>query len=358
MAAMAGGSRNDADLDESVEALQREAKALKERLEAERAKVNDTTLHAITQKLEPVQGFSMKARRTLKGHQGKVLCLDWCSDRRHIVSSSQDGKMIVWDAFTNTKEQSISMPTTWVMACSYGPSGNVAACGGLDNKCTLYPIGNGEENPASKKRTIATHTSYLSCCRFFNTDTQILTGSGDGTCALWDVESGTMIQSFHGHLGDVMNVDISPTECYNTFVSGSSDAMAMVWDVRTGQCTQAFDSHESDVNCVRFHPSGDAFASGSDDAMCCLFDLRADREICRYGKESIIFACNSLDFSMSGRLMFGGYSDYTVNVWDALKGNRVCVLYAHEGRVSSLRISPDGTALATASWDCSLKIWA
>lgn len=29
-----------------------------------------------------------------------------------------------------------------------------------------------------------------------------------------------MLQSFHGHLGDVMSVDISPTECYNTFVSG------------------------------------------------------------------------------------------------------------------------------------------
>jgi len=39
---------------------------------------------------------------------------------------------------------------------------------------------------------------------------------------LWDVETGTMLQSFHGHLGDVMSVDISPTECYNTFVSGVS----------------------------------------------------------------------------------------------------------------------------------------
>ena len=51
---------------------------------------------------------------------------------------------------------------------------------------------------------------------------QILTGSGDGTCALWDVESGTMMQSFSGHAGDVMSLDLSPAESGATFASGVS----------------------------------------------------------------------------------------------------------------------------------------
>ena len=45
--------------------------------------------------------------------------------------------MIVWDAFTTNKEHAITMPTTWVMACAYGPSQTVVACGGLDNKVTV-----------------------------------------------------------------------------------------------------------------------------------------------------------------------------------------------------------------------------
>ncbi len=49
---------------------------------------------------------------------------------------------------------------------------------------------------------------------------QILTGSGDSTCCLWDVESGQLMQSFHGHSGDVMSLDLSPAESGNTFVSG------------------------------------------------------------------------------------------------------------------------------------------
>lgn len=35
---------------------------------------------------------------------------------------------------------------------------------------------------------------------------------------------------------------------------------------------------------------------------CRLFDLRADREVCVYKKESILFGCNAVDFSLSGKV--------------------------------------------------------
>ncbi|KAH3837583.1 guanine nucleotide-binding protein subunit beta-5a-like isoform X1 [Dreissena polymorpha] len=343
---------------DSIEALQREAEELKKRLEEEKAKLKDVEMCKAASKIDPITNFSMKQRRHLKGHQGKVLCMDWSTDKKHIVSSSQDGKMLVWDAFSTNKEHAVTMPTTWVMACAYGPSGTKVACGGLDNKCTIYPVSLDDTDISSRKKAVATHTSYLSCCTFTCSDHQILTGSGDSTCALWDVESGQLIQSFHGHAGDVMSIDLSPSETGNLFVSGGCDRTAMVWDMRYGECVQVFEGHESDINNVRFYPSGDAFATGSDDATCRLFDLRADREANCYKMESIIFGCNSVDFSISGRLLFGGYNDHTVNVWDVLKGNRVTKLYAHENRVSCLGISPDGTALCTGSWDNTLKIWA
>ncbi|TKC34536.1 hypothetical protein EI555_008185 [Monodon monoceros] len=299
----------------------------------------------------------MKTRRTLKGHGNKVLCMDWCKDKRRIVSSSQDGKVIVWDSFTTNKEHAVTMPCTWVMACAYAPSGCAIACGGLDNKCSVYPLTfDKNENMAAKKKSVAMHTNYLSACSFTNSDMQILTASGDGTCALWDVESGQLLQSFHGHGADVLCLDLAPSETGNTFVSGGCDKKAMVWDMRSGQCVQAFETHESDINSVRYYPSGDAFASGSDDATCRLYDLRADREVAIYSKESIIFGASSVDFSLSGRLLFAGYNDYTINVWDVLKGSRVSILFGHENRVSTLRVSPDGTAFCSGSWDHTLRV--
>ncbi|CAK5084581.1 unnamed protein product [Meloidogyne enterolobii] len=60
----------------------------------------------------------------------------------------------------------------------------------------------------------------------------------------------------------------------------------------------------------------------------------------------------------SRRLLFAGYGDYRISVWDTLKCVRAHVLYGHENRISCLRTSPDGTAICTASWDSFLKIWA
>ena len=60
-------------------------------------------VHQVAEKVEGLGQFVMKTRRTLKGHGNKVLCMDWCKDKRRIVSSSQDGKVIVWDAFTTNK---------------------------------------------------------------------------------------------------------------------------------------------------------------------------------------------------------------------------------------------------------------
>lgn len=57
-----------------------------------------------------------------------------------------------------------------------------------------------------------------------------------------------------------------------------------------------------------------------------------------------------------GRLLFAGYNDYTIGVWDTLKVQRLSVLYGHENRVSCVKMSPDGTGLCSGSWDTTLKV--
>lgn len=158
----------------------------------------------------------------------------------------------------------------------------------------------------------------------------------------------------------------------NVFVSGACDATAKLWDIRSGKATQTFTGHESDINAVswvvrlpyilictdqptRFFPNGDAFATGSDDASCRLFDIRADRELNSFTHDNILCGITSVAFSISGRVLFGGYDDWTCNVWDTLKGERVGVLTGHENRVSCLGVSADGMALCTGSWDSTLR---
>ena len=60
-----------------------------------------------------------KMRRTLKGHFGKVYAMHWSGNGTDLVSASQDGKLIVWEAMQNVKTQAIPLRSSWVMACAF-----------------------------------------------------------------------------------------------------------------------------------------------------------------------------------------------------------------------------------------------
>ncbi|KAL3908624.1 MAG: hypothetical protein SGILL_008415, partial [Bacillariaceae sp.] len=90
---------------------------------------------------------SIKARRILKGHFGKITALHWAGDSRSVVSASQDGNLLVWNAVTANKLQSITLKSSYVMAVGMEPSkGNLVACGGLDNLCTVYKVNSSSAN--------------------------------------------------------------------------------------------------------------------------------------------------------------------------------------------------------------------
>ena len=148
----------------------------------------------------------MRQRRILRGHLAKIYAMHWAGDRRHLVSASQDGKLIVWDAYTTHQVHAIPLRSSWVMTCAYSPSGNFVACGGLDNICSIYSLNNPNNRDGSNTRgarELSAHSGYLSCCRFLN-DRQIVTSSGDMTCMLWDIEAGVRVVEFSDHTGDVM----------------------------------------------------------------------------------------------------------------------------------------------------------
>ena len=132
------------------------------------------------------------------------------------------------------------------MTCAYAPSSNLVACGGLDNICSIYNL-NTREGTVRVSRELTGHTGYLSCCRFLS-DEQILTSSGDSTCALWNLETGQQLATFTGHSGDVISLALSSDN--QTFFSGACDASAKFWDTRSSECIQTFLGHESDINAV------------------------------------------------------------------------------------------------------------
>jgi len=343
-----------------IESCKREILELKDRIEKKRPDPDQSILQdRATKEHVALTQLDAKQRRILKGHFGKIYALHWATDSRHLVSASQDGKLIIWNGFTTNKVHAIPLRSSWVMTCAYSPSGNMVACGGLDNLCSVYKLPQGQKEVGAQKTygELAQHEGYLSCCRFVRDDNEILTSSGDSTCILWDVETKTPKGIFNDHTGDVMSLSVYDSK--DIFVSGSCDATAKLWDHRQAKaCIKTFPAHESDINSVQFFPDGNAFGTGSDDSSCRLFDIRAYQQINKYSSDKILCGITSVAFSKSGKSLFAGYDDYNTYVWDTQLGTMVEQLQGHENRVSCLGVCEDGKALATGSWDTLLKIWA
>ena len=49
--------------------------------------------------------------------------------------------------------------------------------------------------------------------------------------------------------------------------------------------------------------------------------------------------------------------DPTVKVWDTQPGEVLYTLSGHTSGVAGVAFSPDGTALVTASWDGTARVW-
>ena len=90
----------------------------------------------LSKDVAPIESKGLKTRRILRGHLSKIYAMHWTGSENeeqkyHIVSASQDGKLLVWDALTANKVHAIPLRSSWVMSCAFSPSGNFVACGGL-----------------------------------------------------------------------------------------------------------------------------------------------------------------------------------------------------------------------------------
>jgi guanine nucleotide-binding protein G(I)/G(S)/G(T) subunit beta-1 len=361
------------DVNSRIEAAKAEIQKLKTNIEHVLASKTDATLGTVGASkqgmLSPIRSPPQcRVRRTLKGHFGKITALHWAGDSQMVVSASQDGNLLVWNAVTCNKTQSMSLKSSYVMSVGVEQSkGSLIACGGLDNLCTIYKVGSSEV-----QTEMASHDGFLSCCRFIDEE-YILTSSGDSTCLLWNIENASVKDTFAEHSSDAMFISLRPND-RNVFVSASVDTTTKLWDIRTpSKSQQTFYGHSADVNCVDFMPSdSNAFATCSEDGTLRIFDIRAYNEVQRLGVERPLDpegmppptgeGMTSVACSKSGRLIFAGHSDASVLAYDTLSSRPMeptfIINQAHDNHISCVGVSPNGDALCTGSWDYVLKIWA
>lgn len=223
-------------------------------------------------------------------------------------------------------------------------------------------------------------------------ETSLFSASEDASVKVWDLESGNCTRSVNGHSGAVLSICItsegrlytggidktinewdpwtgrrqwimtgsedvicalacSPS-CPKTIFSAGNDATIRCWDTTSGRCVMKFEGHSDSIVSLVVH--GMLVFSGSLDGTIKMWNAQDGSILSTFlGHGSI--AVNSLCF-LNNSLFSAGESKHIVR-WNFERGHPESTINGHSGSISTIVAHQDRSAIVSASFDGTVKLW-
>ncbi|GAA5843927.1 hypothetical protein JCM11251_002250 [Rhodosporidiobolus azoricus] len=243
--------------------------------------------------------------RTLTGHEGSVLCLQY--DSRILVSGSSDSRILVWDFEHGSESQyevkmqlvghsagvlDLCFDKDWIVSCS------------KDTTTRVWSRQNG-----ALYRTLSGHRGPVNAVQLHGS--QVLSASGDALIKLWDIHTGQALRTFTGHARGLACIHWAQSGRY--FVSGCNDKTIKLWDVTTGECVQTFVGHADLVRSLWYDESGEGrVVSASYDRTTRVWNARTGEQVVKYKSHaSLVF-----DVEFDARRIVSSSHDQRILVMD------------------------------------------
>lgn len=297
--------------------------------------------------LDAISGKSIK---TLKGHEMEVYEASYSQDGSHIVSTSWDGTIRIWNAITGKCIQTINGNKICDKDGVMQSHRSLIALLSPDKKTIVSNFGNKNElefRDASSGKCIQTlrgfrNFIYTAC--YSHDGGHIAAAGNDSIIMLWNTNGENLNDSLIGHTKTVFSVSYSKDDKY--LVSTSNDSTVRVWDVIEKKCIRTL-KKDFVATYACFSPDGKSvlLSSARDntvrvwnipkDSLINAFDKNQNHDFERFAYSS---NGNYLAFSGSG---YGGV--YILN----MEKKQVKVLIDQYNGVSCMNFSHDGSLLMT-----------
>ncbi|TMK50365.1 MAG: c-type cytochrome [Alphaproteobacteria bacterium] len=154
-----------------------------------------------------------------------------------------------------------------------------------------------------------------------------------------------------GHGGPVRALATSADG--KSVLSGSFDTSAIRWSLATESAEQVLRFHSDAVNAVSFLPDGRMATAGADARIAIWTAGRQQPDEVFEGHRGPIV---SLAVSSDGSTLASASWDSTVRLWPLGSGSKR-VLEGHSQNVNGVAFTPDGKSLVSVGYDLTLRIW-
>ncbi len=290
---------------------------------------------------------------TLTGHTQEVWSISWLPNTPYLVSSGDDGKVILWNFCNGCLEQIWEGQYGWVRYVAAEPDGRHVISASMPAQ-ELWRWDRQTGKPVAK----GIYDDHRARSIGMSPDGRwIVTGSEDLDCRvrLYALNQGIaeLTHVLEGHTKCVWSVAFSPDSRW--LATGSSDRTIAIWDVETGERLRVLVEDVGRVRSLAFAADGRRLAAGSDDRGIVLWDYltgQTDRAFHGYTYRvwTVLALDNKLQFLSSG-------DDGVIRYWTRDDNRPVQALVGHQARVRHLVLSPDRRTLASCSHDCTVRLW-
>jgi F-box and WD-40 domain protein MET30 len=268
---------------------------------------------------------TLEPLKTLVGHSRGITALQFDSGK--LISASMDGTLRIWNYRLSTPEcvSVLRGHTDSVLALHF--DGKLLASGSADSTVRVW------DYERKECKVFRAHKDWVNTVRITGNGKWLFSGSDDMTIKLWDIESGDLVSTFSGHVGQVQCIIPVPntmiqsemenegeTTDFQTgaamdglpryILSSSLDNTIKLWHVPTGTCKRTLFGHVEGV----WNLAADSLRviSGSQDRLVKVWDVESGKcEHTLVGHGSAVTCVGVCE-----ERVFSGGEDGTVRVWD------------------------------------------
>ncbi len=297
----------------------------------------------------------------------------------HAITISPDGRRAAWDgnhgslrlgnlAGAAEVDTITDAHAGWLTRMLFSPDGLRLATGGADGLVTVWDVARRERLQRFKG-----HRAPVGSLAFSADGRQLASADGAGNVRAWDSngdgEAGAIMMP--PEVNDSCDcVAYSPDGRW--LATGYGAGVAWLWEARKGRPIRWLAVARTSVFRVAFAPDSSLLATGDLDSCIKLWEVSTGRLVRTLhgwppGTGRVQRSVGALAFSPDGTRIAAGFGmpsmhepDYgpqMIKVWNPRTGVELAAWNAHQNSISGLAFAPDGSQLATASMDKTVKLW-